>query len=139
LNLLSYSSQAHSINLILIQKFNAYLKAAESSVTSRERLLLLELKRIDEYLESKGTTFLSGNEMTLVDCDVMPKLQHIRIAGKVGKKIPTSEINKKITNNYSKRLIETSKYQKSLFICGNIWLIVTIQKLLKNHALMIKI
>ena len=46
-------------------------------------MLLLELKRIDEYLENRGTTFLSGNEMTLVDCDVMPKLQHIRIAGKV--------------------------------------------------------
>jgi len=70
-------------NLFQIQKFNAYLKAAEGSVTAKERLLLLELKRIDEYLENRGTTFLSGNEMTLVDCDVMPKLQHIRIAGKV--------------------------------------------------------
>ncbi len=50
---------------------------------AKERLLLLELKRIDDFLETRGTTFLSGNEMTLVDCDVMPKLQHIRIAGKV--------------------------------------------------------
>ena len=66
-----------------MKKFNAYLKAIESTVSSKERLLLLELKRIDEYLERKGTTFLSGNEMTLIDCDVLPKLQHIRIAGKV--------------------------------------------------------
>ena len=43
----------------------------------------MELKRINDYLEQRGTTFLSGNEMTLIDCDVMPKLQHIRIAGKV--------------------------------------------------------
>ena len=49
---------------------------------TKERQLLSELKRINDYLEQCGTTFLSGNEMTLVDCDVMPKLQHIRVAGK---------------------------------------------------------
>jgi chloride intracellular channel protein 2 len=61
---------------------NAYLKAVDSTVQAKERLLLMELKRINDFLEQRATTFLSGNEMTLIDCDVMPKLQHIRIAGK---------------------------------------------------------
>ena len=64
------------------KKFNAYLKAVDQSVQAKERQLLLELKRINDFLEQRGTTFLSGNEMTLIDCDVMPKLQHIRVAGK---------------------------------------------------------
>ena len=66
-----------------IKKFNAYLKAVDQSVQAKERQLLMELKRINDFLEVRGTTFLSGNEMTLIDCDVMPKLQHIRIGGKV--------------------------------------------------------
>ena len=70
-------------------KFNAYLKAAPDAhvVQQKERQLLIELKRINDYLEANATKFLSGNEMTLIDCDVMPKLQHIRIAGKVDIKI----------------------------------------------------
>ena len=67
------------------QKFNAYLKAVDDSriVDSKEKMLLLELKRLNDFIEQRGTKFLSGNEMTLVDCDLMPKLQHVRIAGKV--------------------------------------------------------
>lgn len=79
---LSSDKEAESICSDLYIKFNAYLKANEQTLQQKERFLLIELKRIDEYLEARGTNFLSGNEMTLVDCDVMPKLQHIRIAGK---------------------------------------------------------
>jgi hypothetical protein len=53
------------------------------TINSKEKALLGELKRINDFLEQKGTRFMSGTEMTLVDCDLMPKLQHIRIAGKV--------------------------------------------------------
>lgn len=65
-------------------KFHPYLKSASGDPQEnvKQRALVLELKRINDYLESVGTKFLSGNEMTFVDCDVMPKLQHIRIAGK---------------------------------------------------------
>ena len=40
------------------------------------------LSRIDELLASKGTRFLTGDTMCCFDCELMPKLQHIRIAGK---------------------------------------------------------
>lgn len=79
---LSSDKEAENVCSDLYIKFNAYLKATEQTVSAKERFLLLELKRIDEFLEAKDTIFLSGNEMTLIDCDVMPKLQHIRIGGK---------------------------------------------------------
>ena len=32
-------------------------------------------------LGSKGTRFLTGDTMCCFDCELMPKLQHIRVAG----------------------------------------------------------
>lgn len=74
--------QAENVCSDLYIKFNAYLKAVDQSIQAKERQLVGELKRINDFLEQNGTTFMSGNEMTLIDCDVMPKLQHIRIGGK---------------------------------------------------------
>ena len=34
-------------------------------------------------LASKGTRFLTGDTMCCFDCELMPKLQHIRVAGEV--------------------------------------------------------
>ena len=39
------------------------------------------LQRIDETLRSKGTRFLTGDTLCCFDCELMPKLQHIRVAG----------------------------------------------------------
>ena len=44
-------------------------------------LTLRPLSRIDELLASKGTRFLTGDTMCCFDCELMPKLQHIRVAG----------------------------------------------------------
>jgi len=41
-----------------------------------------QLRRINAHLETKGTRFLTGDTMCCFDCEVMPKLQHIRVAGK---------------------------------------------------------
>ena len=38
--------------------------------------------RVDEMLRNKGTRFLTGDTMCCFDCELMPKLQHIRVAGK---------------------------------------------------------
>lgn len=80
---LTSDKEAENVCSDLYIKFNAYLKAVDqTAVQSKERQLLMELKRLNDFLDMRGTMFLSGNEMTLIDCDVMPKLQHIRIAGK---------------------------------------------------------
>ena len=44
-------------------------------------VLFASLLRIDEMLGSKGTRFLTGDTMCCFDCELMPKLQHIRVAG----------------------------------------------------------
>ena len=37
---------------------------------------------MDETLAEKGTRFLTGDTLCCFDCELMPKLQHIRVAGK---------------------------------------------------------
>jgi chloride intracellular channel protein 2 len=88
---LTSDKESENVCSDLYIKLNAYLKATDSTVQAKERLLLMELKRINDFLEERNTKFLSGNEMTLIDCDVMPKLQHIRIACKAYRnfEIPT--------------------------------------------------
>lgn len=79
---LTSDKEAEVVSSDIYIKFNAYLKAVDQSVQSKEKQLISELKKINDFLELRGTKFLSGNDMTLVDCDLMPKLQHVRIAGK---------------------------------------------------------
>ena len=44
--------------------------------------LLAQLTKIDIYMESNsGGRFLSGSVLCSTDCELMPKLQHIRVAG----------------------------------------------------------
>ena len=63
----------------LSQKFKLYLtKRDEGS----KNILLGHLKKIDEHLGAKGTRFLTGDTMCCFDCELMPRLQHIRVAGK---------------------------------------------------------
>ncbi|CAH2246273.1 jg3717 [Pararge aegeria aegeria] len=54
--------------------------------------LRAHLGRIDALLERRGTRFLTGDTMCCFDCELMPRLQHIRVAGKyfVDFEIPTS-------------------------------------------------
>ncbi len=43
--------------------------------------LMANLKKINDHLEAKGSRFLTGDTMCCFDCELMPKLQHIRVAG----------------------------------------------------------
>ena len=43
--------------------------------------LLANLRKINDHLEGKGSRFLTGDTMCCFDCELMPKLQHIRVAG----------------------------------------------------------
>jgi glutathionyl-hydroquinone reductase len=76
------------------------------------RTLLGEFKRINDYLEETGTQFLSGNEMTFVDCDIMPKLQHIRIAGKYYKNLDIPNELQALWS-YMERCYQTKAFQES--------------------------
>lgn len=48
-----------------------------------KNILLNYLRKINDHLGERGTRFLTGDTMCCFDCELMPKLQHIRVAGKV--------------------------------------------------------
>jgi len=43
--------------------------------------LVAQLSKISVHLEKTGLRFLTGDTMCCFDCELMPKLQHIRVAG----------------------------------------------------------
>lgn len=53
------------------------LKKEESS----KNALLSQLRKIDEHLGKRGHRFLTGDTLCCFDCELMPRLQHIRVAG----------------------------------------------------------
>merc|ERR1712156_944934 len=46
-----------------------------------KKALTNTLIKIDDMLAEKGSRFLTGDTMCCFDCELMPKLQHIRVAG----------------------------------------------------------
>uniref|UniRef100_T1JKS1 CLIC N-terminal domain-containing protein n=1 Tax=Strigamia maritima TaxID=126957 RepID=T1JKS1_STRMM len=44
--------------------------------------LLSELHKLNEYLSSSDKAFLCGEQICHLDCEVLPKLQHIRVAAR---------------------------------------------------------
>lgn len=46
--------------------------------------LLNQLRNINKHLEERAPSrFLTGDTMCCFDCELMPRLQHIRVAGKI--------------------------------------------------------
>ena len=63
----------------LYSKFKLMLtKKDESSL----KALLNQIYNINEHLERRGSRFLTGDTMCCFDCELMPRLQHIKVAGK---------------------------------------------------------
>lgn len=59
---------------------------------TKNNSLLGHLTKINDHLAQRGTRFLTGDTMCCFDCELMPRLQHIRVAGKyfVDFEIPVS-------------------------------------------------
>lgn len=57
-----------------------------------KKAVITLLQRLNDTLATKGTRFLTGDTLCCFDCELMPKLQHIRVAGKafLGFEIPQS-------------------------------------------------
>lgn len=60
---------------------------------TKNNSLLGHLTKINDHLAQRGTRFLTGDTMCCFDCELMPRLQHIRVAGKyfVDFEIPVSK------------------------------------------------
>uniref|UniRef100_A0A914V0B3 Chloride intracellular channel n=1 Tax=Plectus sambesii TaxID=2011161 RepID=A0A914V0B3_9BILA len=52
-----------------------------AQIKSTYNKVVEQLATIDQLLSQRGTRYLLGNAMTEYDCELMPRLHHIRIAG----------------------------------------------------------
>eukprot|EP00096_Caligus_rogercresseyi_P005301 TRINITY_DN2052_c0_g1_i11.p1 TRINITY_DN2052_c0_g1~~TRINITY_DN2052_c0_g1_i11.p1 ORF type:complete len:252 (+),score=82.84 TRINITY_DN2052_c0_g1_i11:26-757(+) len=77
-NLFVQDKEAASRIENIYSKFKVMLlKKDESSKAS----LLAHLRKVDDHLRQKGSRFLTGDTICCFDGRLMPKLQHIRVAG----------------------------------------------------------
>lgn len=74
----------------LFRNFKVYLRAMtdcagnevmSSAAELAQHKLFDQLKQIDHLLGERGLRYLLGDSMTEYDCELMPRLHHIRIAG----------------------------------------------------------
>ncbi|KAA3680104.1 chloride intracellular channel protein 2 [Paragonimus westermani] len=62
--------------------YKDFMHYVRNNVSQR---LLSDLDSLDQYLASNPGPLLLGNQLSYVDCQLMPKLQHIRVAGRAYK------------------------------------------------------
>lgn len=63
--------------------------------------LIEQLATIDNLLAQRKSLYLLGDTMTEFDCELMPRLHHVRIVGEhiLGFEIPHGLVNLKLHNN----------------------------------------
>lgn len=73
---------------------------------NKNNALLGHLKKINDHLAQRATRFLTGDTMCCFDCELMPRLQHIRVAAKyfVDFEIPVSISIAFIYHNYYNKI-----------------------------------
>ena len=83
---------------VIAPLFGAFAKLMTNKDESQDGALsfklLAFLKDVDTYLAKAGSTFLLGDSVSALDCNLAPKLEHIMIAGRHFKKL---EIPKELT------------------------------------------
>ena len=71
----------------LLQKFRSLLKNNSSQpIQAQLRKLDNYLKEQHERSDSAEPVFMNGSRLTLADCYLLPRLQHLKVAGKVSYK-----------------------------------------------------
>lgn len=83
--------KAYKIQLDVFQKFIFYLKAKGDAEKVKLKNLHDELRKIDQFLVNSGRLFLSGDSITIPDCQLLPKLFYIRVAGRYFKEFEIPE------------------------------------------------
>uniref|UniRef100_UPI0037E88A3C chloride intracellular channel protein 4 isoform X2 n=1 Tax=Semicossyphus pulcher TaxID=241346 RepID=UPI0037E88A3C len=90
-------AEANTAGIDVFAKFSAYIKNSRKDV-NEEKALLKSLKRLDEFLRTpmseeidanatgdvpeSSRCFLDGSELTLADCNLLPKLHILKIVAK---------------------------------------------------------
>ncbi|XP_072289881.1 chloride intracellular channel protein 4 isoform X2 [Eucyclogobius newberryi] len=119
-------SESNTAGIDVFAKFSAYIKNPRKDTNEAlEKALLKSLRRLDEYLRSplpdeinadesgdvpeSTRSFLDGNNLTLADCNLLPKLHILKV---VAKKYRDFEIPAEMTGLWR---YMTSAYEKEEF------------------------
>lgn len=72
-----YREEVDNLARNFFSKFCFYIKSVSRESTS----LKTDLKRLDDHLQQQPECkYIFGNELTRLDCEVLPKLHHLRVA-----------------------------------------------------------
>lgn len=71
---LELGASAFKVTEDLFRNFNAYLQ------TNNPGNMLANLTSLNDFIENRSNKYLQGDHISYVDCVVMPKLQHLRVA-----------------------------------------------------------
>ncbi len=102
---------AKKVSLNVFSKFSFFIRDVASKSTNLE----MELEKIDQYLKmntDEENKFLNGKTLTALDCSLLPKLQHIRVAAE---SIKQFSIPYRFTYlwSYIKNAYQSDAFQKS--------------------------
>jgi glutathione S-transferase len=108
LSVISQSAKNSFLNVF--SKFSHFIRDVSSQAS-----LEIELERINNYLgkcQEDGKKFLCGDYLTKLDCSLLPRLQHIRVASEGIKRY---KIPERFTNlwRYLDNAYKTEAFQKS--------------------------
>lgn len=81
-NLFVQDKEVATLVETIFSKLKLLLISKDKDMDPMNSSLMTHLRKIDEHLGRKGTRFLTGDTMCCFDCELMPRLQHIRVAGK---------------------------------------------------------
>ena len=72
-----YNEDVDKLSRNFFSKFCFYIKSVSRDPTS----LTMDLKRLDEHLQHQPEfKYIFGNDLSRLDCEVLPKLHHLRVA-----------------------------------------------------------
>ncbi|XP_070567537.1 chloride intracellular channel protein 4-like [Ptychodera flava] len=105
--------QAEKGGIDIFQKFTAFLKNRDPNKQEQlARALKDELQKLDSFLASSPGMFIDGDELKLPDCNILPKLYHIKVAARHYKKFEMPEEFPSL-KRYLDEGFETEAFQKT--------------------------
>lgn len=104
-------SRAEKVFEDLYKNFNLMLTDGAGYVR-HSKSVTRSLQKLNDYLDERGSKYLLGDDLSYADCLLIPKLHHLKIAGKAYRDydIP-SDLD--AVWNYLKHVYETTAFNKS--------------------------